>query len=407
MRIPKVNKKYLLLFILGILLAFVILELILRITEKKHYDYTDCTSLDKNFHHVMIANKTCRYKTDEWDVLYKINSWGLRDSEFSLKKKDDEFRILLLGDSFTQGLGVDIDKSYAAILEKNLNAANLQKKVKVINSGVFAYSPLVEYLYLKEKGLSFEPDMIVLTFNLTDFWDDRTRFNELKSVYNRLSDDQLKDKIVQGNVEFNFEAINTTASVQKNQKFDRSVFLYKTKLWLRKNVRIYKELSGFVKKRKQTGADNQKVSIGDPDNDFVAVLRGQSISDETWDALWNLPVYNIRLASDLAKNNNIPFVVVVIPDATQISKEGWQTRSMLDLSDDYTDPRGPYEDELKKRLEPLSIPVIDLLSTFKKSGELLYFKYDNHWNEKGHKLAGEEIFNQFKPLVVSVMEMKK
>ena len=42
----------------------------------------------------------------------------------------------------------------------------------MINTGVGSYSPLLEYLYLKNGGLDLQPDIVVLNFDLSDVWDD-------------------------------------------------------------------------------------------------------------------------------------------------------------------------------------------------------------------------------------------
>lgn len=43
---------------------------------------------------------------------------------------------------------------------------------EVINSGVSAYSLLFEYLYLKNYGLQFNPDLVILFTDLNDESDD-------------------------------------------------------------------------------------------------------------------------------------------------------------------------------------------------------------------------------------------
>ena len=80
----KFFKKIALVF-LGIFLAIFALEIILRVTSN-NYNLDPCQSLDDNFHHVMIPNTTCQSKTAVWDILYKINSLGLRDEEVGNKK---------------------------------------------------------------------------------------------------------------------------------------------------------------------------------------------------------------------------------------------------------------------------------------------------------------------------------
>ena len=47
----------------GILVALAILEIVLRINERKIFSLDPCTSLDRDFHHVLIPNSECSFKT--------------------------------------------------------------------------------------------------------------------------------------------------------------------------------------------------------------------------------------------------------------------------------------------------------------------------------------------------------
>src|SRR3989344_8792014 len=92
--------------------------------------------------------------TYEFTYNIRINLQGYRMPEFSLEKPQDEFRVLMLGDSMTFGVGVGQDDNLTTQLEKRINEYLKDnkiesKKVKIINAG-FAdgKSPDSYYLYL-------------------------------------------------------------------------------------------------------------------------------------------------------------------------------------------------------------------------------------------------------------------
>lgn len=376
--------------------AIFILEIFLRITEKKTYDLSGCVSLDKKFHHVMIPNKACRFKTSEWDIMYKINDYGLRDYPIAYKKEGGTFRILFIGDSFVQGHGVDIDNSLTKLLEKKLNENIQGKKFEVINAGVFGYSPLVEYLYLKNEGLKFEPDLALVGFNVTDFQEDTKRFEELQMSYPNISENNLNKKIAGGEAEFNYEKINSAAKTTSTQKVFLPQLSYHIKQWLRENSKTYKILADFIKKINQP-LQKDAINQGNINDDIVAIMRGDKISGDDWAKLWILPIEYLKLMSQLLKNQNIPIIVIAIPDAVQVADNEWPNRTALGYPQNFEDPRGPFQNELAKRLESSNIPIIDLLPIFKVSGIFpLYFSHDGHWRESGHKLAADEIFKILK-----------
>src|SRR3989338_2613375 len=125
----------------------------------------NCSQLDPIVKFKGIPGSVCTSRTQEWNVTNKHNSFGLRSPETTLEKSKDTFRILFLGDSFVQGYGVNEEKSFPRLVEIKLNDQYKgQPKIEVINSGVPNYSPLIEYLYLKNDGLKFNPDLVILEF---------------------------------------------------------------------------------------------------------------------------------------------------------------------------------------------------------------------------------------------------
>ncbi len=63
-------------------------------------------------------------------VEYRINSKGLRDNETTYDKPEGVFRIVVIGDSNTFGVGVPIEKHFTRLLEGYF------RDLEVINLGV-------------------------------------------------------------------------------------------------------------------------------------------------------------------------------------------------------------------------------------------------------------------------------
>ena len=137
------------------------------------------TNIVDNWFHIPEERKTLNMKV-------RRNSQGFKDYEFSLEKPDNTFRIIALGDSFTEGQWVDVNDTWPKQLEKKLNELNSSYQFQVFNFGVGGSCTLEELKLFKEKAIRYSPDMIILGFYGND-WEDckwiRKRQNELQEAY--------------------------------------------------------------------------------------------------------------------------------------------------------------------------------------------------------------------------------
>jgi len=90
-----------------------------------------------------------------YKIEYRINSKGLRDDETTYEKPEGIFRIVLIGDSYTFGYGVPIEKHFSTLLE------GCFKNVEIINMGVDGFGIDQELLFLRSEGFRYEPDLVL------------------------------------------------------------------------------------------------------------------------------------------------------------------------------------------------------------------------------------------------------
>ncbi len=100
-------------------------------------------------------------------VPVKINSDGFRDIERHTSKDGQTIRILGLGDSFTFGWGISLEKTYLKRLEATLPEIT-GHPVETINTGVPGWGLNQYFICLKEFGLQFAPDIVVVGYFLDD-----------------------------------------------------------------------------------------------------------------------------------------------------------------------------------------------------------------------------------------------
>lgn len=96
----------------------------------------------------------------------RTNAHGLRDVERTLEKPPGRRRILLLGDSVVVGHGIwDLEDTISRNLERELAGEGFE----VLNFGIGGYNTRSEAELLKEKGVQFSPDLVVLIILENDF----------------------------------------------------------------------------------------------------------------------------------------------------------------------------------------------------------------------------------------------
>ncbi len=116
-------------------------------------------------------NKAESEEQPEFDYPVITNSLGIRDVEPPLAKAENEFRILALGDSFTEGVGAEYEYTYPKRLERILNDNCAPLPVRIINGGVSGSDPFYSYTLLRYKLLPYKPDLVTLAINASDVTD--------------------------------------------------------------------------------------------------------------------------------------------------------------------------------------------------------------------------------------------
>lgn len=112
-------------------------------------------------------NYSFDYVTKEFAYTIKSNSEGLRDIEHNIEKEKNEYRIICVGNSFTEGIGAPGDSTWPKLLEDKL-ALLSKRKISVFNAGKVTSDPFFEYMLLKERMLKYNPDLVLLSLGSSD-----------------------------------------------------------------------------------------------------------------------------------------------------------------------------------------------------------------------------------------------
>jgi len=145
-----------LLLMIAAMLAF--LELAVRVVFPQPELYSE------RYGHLLPASATIvNQLPGAWRFVYHTNEYGYRVSMPELSSRYDLPNVVVLGDSFTFGTGVNDGEEYPAVLAKQLAA-----KASIVNLGVGGFGLTQEIRTFYEFGLLFQPAVVVLQFCSND-----------------------------------------------------------------------------------------------------------------------------------------------------------------------------------------------------------------------------------------------
>lgn len=177
--------RYFLFSLILIILFFFCLEIVLRVLDSGFHLLAKSTDQEK----IIKENKLWqnelfsrfsgvqqrdplllwKFRPNVHKSIFQTNSEGLLGPEISISKPANTYRILLLGDSAPVGLGLHSRQdAFGEQLIDILGQRNPEKRYELVNAAVSGYTSLQGLTYLKNYGLKYSPDLIIVYFGNND-----------------------------------------------------------------------------------------------------------------------------------------------------------------------------------------------------------------------------------------------
>jgi len=227
-----------------LIITIILCEIGLRASDKwityGELNYNEYQSpYHKKIHSRLKPNISYQVNQKEFSYKNETNSLGFRDIEHMADKGNNIVRILTLGDSFTEGVGAKYQDSWPKRLEQILNS-NTNSKVEVLIGGLGGADPIFSYKILKDKFLSYSPDIVILSINNTDIEDIMSLggYDRYNKNYQKFNKDTL---------EFFFQYSYIVRAITIDL-LDYSYTLLSPKEYKQRRVYALQELSNVVKK---------------------------------------------------------------------------------------------------------------------------------------------------------------
>lgn len=307
----------------------------------------------ENFGAWHVKNKTFRHRQACFDVIMKFNEFGARDYSFEKIKNN---AIILLGDSFAEGFGVEFEKISKVLIEKKINK-------QILNFGTaLDFGPLQKLLLYKEikKKISHQ-GLIIYLLPANDFTDndqnvwsklDKTRyrpyFNKSGEVTNPFYFPEAKKRIV-------VETQHGLGTFLKEYFWSSNAI--RTAIWI---------FSGKAMKDKEFKKRQESFY-------YDSKLYQQQNLISAYKEIIKLAVYK-------------EILIVIIPTKNDILR---YKKNMDSIDTSYKDQY--WYKELYKLANKKNIFTIDLIEHLPKNIESLFHSCDGHWNDYGNKWAAENI----------------
>lgn len=106
--------------------------------------------------------------TYTWGHRVINNRYGFRERDFSIPKPLKTFRVMVLGDSLTWGVGLSVEQRYTNLTEHLLQKQFPEKRIEVLNFAEAGTATTRQKSVLVQYRDLVQPDLIVVGFCLND-----------------------------------------------------------------------------------------------------------------------------------------------------------------------------------------------------------------------------------------------
>jgi hypothetical protein len=318
----------------------------------------------------------------QWRMRGRYNRTGLRDErDIPYERQSGTFRILVLGDSYTEGLQVDVP--YPRLLEQRLNAAAPPGvRFEVLNAAVAGWGTDNAFLYFVNEGWKYRADLVLLAFDTgNDVFENHrplirsTHFYPFDKPYFELSDGRLALR----------QYPLPTPGLRRRLE-------HRLGGELAGHSALFRVLSRLPLPRLPL------VHAAEPPTAADVAPMDQNYLAETppaWRDAWRITrglVLKLRAA---AEGSGSRFAIVIVNGRDEVTRR-WRWLVNLQpafraLPQDFDKPHR----RLRRFLGRRSIPYVPMLDEFRaefgETGTPGFFPWDVHWAPAGHELAARLI----------------
>jgi lysophospholipase L1-like esterase len=353
-------------------------------------------------------------KSIEFSVDFRTNSQGLRYREIPLDKQSEhEFRVAVLGDSVTEGWGVEADATFSAVLERDLSNAN--RTFYFINHGLAGAGPLEYGRILAVVGLKYHPDLVLVVLHTNDLSDtpegaDLNLVRNWRGAYEVATPKLLwppGDAVHRAAYflwPWSYARLQNLSHERARDELGHLGFMARAKEVARRSGISEADISAWEQKIpreileacEHNEFDPAKVMMGClyPDRATQELDIHGALAERQWTSMRHL----LGQIAELCRTERLPVAVIYTPTAFQYDETVGNLRKQLGVRvrrEWLTEPSSELERRILQWAEESHVPYLSLTDAFRRAASSspgrFNFPMDEHWTVEGHQLAAQTI----------------
>ncbi len=343
---------------------------------------------DPVYHHRLDPQWRYAQHSPDFDTVATTNSLALRGPREYGPKPPGVRRVLMLGDSFVFGVGVNDADTFCARLQRALDQRGA--RVEIINAGVGSYSPLLHYLALRDRYLPLEPDAVVLWFDFGDLQNDFFYERNVRSgPHGELA--ACDPNYTDGRFDWGrYLREHSALAKYINNKLIRTIQKAQILGWRRY---LLIALRGGSAKGAIANLKGRERQHTDPLHyDQLLMIRDRAYLPEI-ERHWQRTGRYLLMIHDLLQARGIPLVLAAYPYGVQVGPDQWakgRTAFGFETGVTYDDPF-PF-DFLADFAKAHDLPFINVAPAFSAARqEPLFYDWDGHFTPAGHRIVAEAL----------------
>lgn len=342
-------------------------------------------------------------KSIEFDYQFSTNSLGLRYPEIPLDKPPGEMRILLLGDSFTEGVGVQASETFGNNLE-NHYSRELGSAVRFINAGLGGFGPIEFWRVFRDAGLRLDLDGLLIFIYANDLMDTNGSLSH-EDLYTQHPRRQGVDKFAHTVFPRAYTVVSEARRILAREfRQHRGFVATVTAIAREKGINedaiqhwrrsLPKELVE-ASDRKEFNRALLSMGLFNPQYWVEALQINTPRAERQFQAMAVI----LDEITSVARENGMAIGLVYIPAPLQYDPsrhENWNPWIIggAEVREQWVRDDSEVQRRLADWAQSKSIPFLDLTSELRAEvsrGRQLNFKLDGHWNPEGHQVASKTI----------------